>query len=46
MCGLDFCLMKITEDVRKFAAEEGISEEDVFEQGLKQGARFTRKPSG
>jgi hypothetical protein len=27
MCGPQFCAMKITEDVRKYAAERGLSEE-------------------
>ena len=30
--------MKITEDVRKFAAEQGITEEAALEEGLKQQA--------
>ena len=29
MCGPHFCSMKITEDVRKYAAELGISEDDA-----------------
>jgi hypothetical protein len=28
--------MRITEDVRKFAAEQGISEEAAIKEGLKQ----------
>jgi hypothetical protein len=38
MCGPHFCSMKITEDVRKFAAQQGISEETAIEEGLKQKA--------
>jgi phosphomethylpyrimidine synthase len=38
MCGPHFCSMKITEDVRKFAAEQGITQETAIEQGLKQKA--------
>src|SRR5450755_2553173 len=30
MCGPHFCSMKITEDVRKYAAEQGIAEEAAF----------------
>lgn len=30
------CSMKITEDVRKYAAEQGITEEAVLEKGLKE----------
>jgi hypothetical protein len=31
-------LVKITEDVRKFAAEQGIAEQIAIEEGLKQKA--------
>jgi len=39
MCGPHFCSMKITEDVRKFAAEQGLSETQAIEQGLKEKAK-------
>jgi phosphomethylpyrimidine synthase len=46
MCGPHFCSMKITEDVRKYAAEQGISEEAAIEEGLKQKAtEFTKSGS-
>lgn len=36
--------MKITEDVRKFAAEQGISENEGLEKGLKEkSAEFVEK---
>src|SRR6184192_269705 len=38
MCGPHFCSMKITEDVRKYAAEQGIREEAAIEKGLRQKA--------
>jgi phosphomethylpyrimidine synthase len=38
MCGPHFCSMKITEDVRKYAAEQGITEEAAIGKGLKQKA--------
>ena len=38
MCGPHFCSMRITEDVRKYAAEHGMSEETAVEEGLKQKA--------
>ena len=38
MCGPHFCSMKITEDVRKFAADQQISEEQALEVGLKEKA--------
>jgi phosphomethylpyrimidine synthase len=36
MCGPHFCSMKITEDVRKYAAEQGISESEVIESGMQE----------
>ena len=46
MCGPHFCSMKITEDVRKFAAQQRISEEDALQVGLEQKARdFVAKGS-
>ena len=34
MCGPHFCSMKITEDVRKYAAEQAISAEEALQRGL------------
>ena len=34
MCGPHFCSMKITEDVRRYAAEQGIAEEEALKQGM------------
>ncbi|HXC36055.1 MAG TPA: phosphomethylpyrimidine synthase ThiC [Candidatus Acidoferrales bacterium] len=34
MCGPHFCSMKITEDVRKFAAEQGVTEEEALKKGM------------
>ena len=39
MCGPHFCSMKITEDVRKYAAEQGIAEEEALQQGLEAKSR-------
>jgi len=39
MCGPHFCSMKITEDVRKFAAEQGVGVEQAIQAGLEQKAR-------
>jgi phosphomethylpyrimidine synthase len=36
MCGPHFCSMRITQDVRKYAAEHGVSEDDAIELGLKE----------
>ena len=34
LCGPHFCSMKITEDIRKYAAEQGIAEEAALQQGM------------
>jgi len=39
MCGPHFCSMKITEDVRKYAAEKGIQEENALLQGLEEKSK-------
>jgi phosphomethylpyrimidine synthase len=44
MCGPHFCSMKITEDVRKYAAEQGMNETDALQQGMKEKSReFVKK---
>jgi phosphomethylpyrimidine synthase len=46
MCGPHFCAMKITEDVRQYAREQGLSEEEALAQGMDQKSReFTDKGS-
>ena len=48
MCGPHFCSMKITQDVRDYAAQQGLSEQAALEQGMtvkaiefvKQGAEI------
>jgi phosphomethylpyrimidine synthase len=39
MCGPHFCSMKITEDVRRYAAEQGIAAETALKQGLEAKAK-------
>lgn len=39
MCGPHFCSMKITEDVRKYAAEQGLAEVEALESGLQAKAK-------
>ena len=39
MCGPHFCSMKITEDVRKYAAEQGMSENEALQSGMEQKSR-------
>src|SRR5213596_814157 len=36
MCGPHFCSMRITEDVRRYAAEQGISETEAIESGMQE----------
>ncbi|NML28784.1 phosphomethylpyrimidine synthase ThiC [Zoogloea dura] len=51
MCGPHFCSMKITQDVRDFAAKQGIAEAEALEKGMqtkavefvKSGAEIYRK---
>ena len=51
MCGPHFCSMKISQDVREYAAKEGISDEEALQKGMevkavefvKQGAEVYRK---
>ena len=44
MCGPHFCAMKITEDVRKYAAEQGVSEQEALRQGMDEKSReFVKK---
>ncbi|HYQ99692.1 MAG TPA: phosphomethylpyrimidine synthase ThiC, partial [Casimicrobiaceae bacterium] len=38
MCGPHFCSMKITQDVREFAAKQGIAERDAIAKGLEAKA--------
>jgi len=44
MCGPHFCSMKITQDVREYAAQHGVSEKDALAKGLEEKAvEFVRK---
>ena len=44
MCGPHFCSMKITEEVRKYAAQQGIAEEQALQAGMEDKAReFAQK---
>jgi phosphomethylpyrimidine synthase len=41
-----FCSMKITEDVRKYAAEQGIAEEEALKKGMEEKSKeFTEMGS-
>ncbi len=43
MCGPNFCSMKITQDVRDYAAKMGISEKEALERGMAERAADFRK---
>ena len=46
MCGPHFCSMKITEEVRRYAAEQGSSAEEVVAKGMQEKAvEFARTGS-
>jgi phosphomethylpyrimidine synthase len=43
MCGPHFCSMRITEDVRRYAAEKGVSDEAAIAKGLgEKAAEFAK----
>ena len=44
MCGPNFCSMKITEAVRQYAAENGLTDEQAIEEGMREkSAEFTKQ---
>ncbi len=44
MCGPHFCSMKITQDVRDYAATQGISEQEALKKGMEEKAvEFVKK---
>jgi phosphomethylpyrimidine synthase len=46
MCGPNFCSMKITQDVRDYAAEQGITAEEALEKGLAEKAEQFKSENG
>ena len=38
MCGPHFCSMKITQEVRAFAEQQGILEEEALQAGMQEQA--------
>ena len=46
MCGPKFCSMKITEDVRKYAAEQGLAEEAALSEGMQAKSEEFRTAGG
>jgi phosphomethylpyrimidine synthase len=39
MCGPHFCSMKISEDVRQYAAQQGIAEEEALAKGMEEKSK-------
>ncbi len=46
MCGPKFCSMKITEDIRRFAAEQGVEASDAIDVGMERMAEEFREKGG
>ncbi|WP_281915442.1 phosphomethylpyrimidine synthase ThiC [Caldimonas thermodepolymerans] len=46
MCGPKFCSMKITQEVREYAARQGVSEEAALEQGLQAKSEEFKRAGG
>jgi len=46
MCGPNFCSMKITQEVRVFAAKQGLSEEEALTVGMEEKAKEFRDKGG
>jgi phosphomethylpyrimidine synthase len=46
MCGPHFCSMKISQDVRDYAAEKGVSEQEALKKGMEEKSiEFVKKGS-
>jgi phosphomethylpyrimidine synthase len=44
MCGPHFCSMKITQDVREYAAKLGVSDEEALKKGMEvKSIEFVRQ---
>jgi phosphomethylpyrimidine synthase len=46
MCGPNFCSMKITQDVREYAAQHGLSADEALARGLREKADEFRTAGG
>ena len=46
MCGPHFCSMKITQDVRDYAAQVGVSEQAAIEAGMREKAEEFKQSGG
>jgi phosphomethylpyrimidine synthase len=46
MCGPHFCSMKITQDVRDYAAQQGLAEQEALAKGMEEKAVEFRRKGG
>ena len=46
MCGPHFCSMKITQDVRDYAAQKGLEEQNALAAGMQEKAEEFKKTGG
>jgi phosphomethylpyrimidine synthase len=46
MCGPKFCSMKISQEIRDYAQDQGVSEDDAVEKGMEQMAEEFRDKGG
>ena len=46
MCGPKFCSMKITQEVREFAAKQGVDEAHALEEGMHAKSEEFRRAGG
>jgi phosphomethylpyrimidine synthase len=46
MCGPQFCSMQITQDVRAYAARQGLAEAEALQQGMTEKALEFRRGNG
>ena len=46
MCGPHFCSMKITQDVRDYAAQKGLEEKQALESGMKEMSESFKEKGG
>jgi phosphomethylpyrimidine synthase len=46
MCGPHFCSMKITQDVREYAAQKGLEDATALEEGMREKAEEFRRKGG
>jgi phosphomethylpyrimidine synthase len=46
MCGPNFCSMRISDDIRKFADAQGVSAEEAMQQGMAEKSKEFREQGG